>query len=155
VHEPFERLIECFTGHAVDRARLDGEGFDETRALEAAVAAGSRSAQLIVRLAMGIARYHFGDKREASEVLEAGRPFLDGVASTWHVPVFHQYAALAWCGAVETGGAKDGVPANVRDSLTELRALAAVSPVNFADRVAAVEAEVARVEAHVEGRSST
>jgi predicted ATPase len=143
VHEPFERLIECFTGRAENRARLDGGGFDESRALADAMAAGSRSAQCIVRLAMGIARYHFGDKAEASAVLEEARPFLDGVASTWHVPIFHQYAALAWCGARDAGAATERVPEFVRDSLAALRALAKVSAVNFVHRLALVEAEIA------------
>ena len=151
VHEPFERLIECFAGHAANRARLDGGGFDETKALAGAVAAGSRSAQCIVRLAMGIARYHFGDKKEARDVLEEARPFLDGVSSTWHVPMFHQYAALAGCALLATASGKAGVPETVRESLATLRTLAKVSEANFAHRVAMVDGEIARISGDIEG----
>ena len=95
VHEPFERLLAALTGRARDAARLDSDGFDEGAALDAARAAGSRSAQHILGLVTGVARYHFGSAGEASACLERARPFLDGVVSTWHTPMFHQYAALA------------------------------------------------------------
>jgi hypothetical protein len=136
VHEPFERVLACFTGRAKNPARLDGDGFDEQAALEAAQAAGSRSAQFIVRLLMGIVRYHFGDRREAARCLADARPFLDGVTSTWHVPMFHQYAALA------------GEP-RADDSLAALRALAVNGSVNFAHRVALVEGARAHAKGEV------
>jgi predicted ATPase len=150
VHAPFEQLLRCFTGKARDPARLDTPGtFDEAGALEAARAAGSRSAQCIVRLLMGIVRYHFGSAAEASACLELARPFLDGVASTWHVPIFHQYAALAVHALPEAE--RRPLRALAEASLSALRALAEQGPENFAHRVSLVEAESARADGDLEG----
>ena len=91
---------------------------------------------------MGIVRYHFGAPGEAMPHLSAARPFLDGVVSTWHVPVFHQYAALtAWA----LPEAERGPFAEAADeSLAALRRFAEHGPENFAHRVDLVEAEKAR-----------
>jgi hypothetical protein len=144
VHTPFEQVLRCFTGRTKNPARLDGDGFSEDAALAEARASGSRSAQQIVPLLMGIVRYHFGTIEEASACFELARPFLDGVVSTWHTPMFHQYSALAI----------HALPAEQRErhrahadaSLDALRALAADGAVNFAHRVALVEAESARAD---------
>ncbi|MGZ3456575.1 MAG: serine/threonine-protein kinase, partial [Polyangiales bacterium] len=144
VHVPFEQLLRCFTGRTKNPARLDGDGFSEEEALEAARASGSRSAQHIVRLLMGIVRYHFGSVKEASACLELARPFLDGVVSTWHTPMFHQYAALAIHGLPKEARAALREVADA--SLAALRAVAAESAVNFAHRVTLVEAESARAD---------
>ncbi len=144
VHRPFEQLLRCLTGKAHDPARLDGEGFQETVALDWARAVGSRSAQCLLQLLMGIARYHFGTASEASACLEAARPFLDGVASTWHVPMHHQYAALAIHGLPEAE--RGALLAQAEASLAALRALAAHGPENFEHRVALIEAERARAD---------
>jgi predicted ATPase len=138
VHEPFERLLASLTGRAEDPARLDGGGFDEDAALEAARVAGSRSAQHILRLVMGIARHHFGAAAEASACLERARPFLDGVVSTWHTPMFHQYAALAIHALPET--LRCALRAEAAASLAALKALAAAGAGNFLHRVHLVEA---------------
>lgn len=148
VHAPFEQLLRCFTGRARDPALLDGDGFDEAVALEAARAAGSRSAQHIVHLLMGIVRYHFGSTAEASACFEAARPFLDGVASTWHVPIFHQYAALAIHALYGDAREKLREPADA--SLAALRAFAAQGSENFAHRVDLVEAERARADGDID-----
>lgn len=142
VHTPFERLLACFTGGSKDPERLDGGDFTESAALATARSSGSRSAQCIVPLLMGIVRYHFGSVAEASARFESARPFLDGVASTWHVPIFHQYAALAIAALPEaerSALAKEGAA-----SLAALRALAEHGPANFAHRVTMVVAETAR-----------
>ena len=144
VHAPFEQALRCFVGRAESPASLNGSGFDEHAALELARASGSRSAQCIVRLLMGVVRYHFGSVVEASACLEAARPFLDGVMSTWHTPIFHQYAALAIHALPDTDRR------NLRDaadaSLAALRALAGHCAENFAHRVLLVEAESARAD---------
>ena len=73
VHVPFEQALRCFRGLTADPASLNGDGFDEAAALDVARASGSRSAQCIVRVVMGIVRYHFGSAAEASACLEAAR----------------------------------------------------------------------------------
>ncbi len=143
VHAPFEQLLRCFTGRAPDPARLVGEGFDETRALESARAAGSRSALQIIQMLAGMVRYRFGASG-ASESLEAARPFLDGVASTWHVPIFHQYAALAIHALLPE--ARAALRAHADADLAALRALAEHGPENFAHRATLVEAEALRAD---------
>ncbi len=133
---PFERLIACFTGSAADPATLDGDGFSEDEALAAARATGSRSAMALMPILMGIARYHAGKLAEASACFEQARPYLDGLASIWHVPIFHQYSALAIhaLGRTELAAEADA-------SLAYLRKLASdASEVNFGHRVALVEA---------------
>ncbi len=144
VHVPFEQLLRCFTGLSKNPARLDGDGFSEEEALADARASGSRSAQHIVPLLMGIVRFHFGSVNEASACLELARPFLDGVMSTWHTPIFHQYAALAIHGLPpkDRAALRDVADA----SLAALRAFAAESAVNFGHRVTLVEAESARAD---------
>jgi hypothetical protein len=145
VHVPFERAIDCMSGHTSNAASLNGEGFDEAIAVEAAQVTGSRSAQCILRLLMGIVRFHFGSIEAASDCFEAARPFLDGIVSTWHVPMFHQYAALAI----------HRLPKEKRAALLEkseadvaaLRTLAVHGPINFAHRVSLVDA----ARAHADG----
>lgn len=144
VHAPFEQALRCFAGRAHNPASLDGDGFDEADALRAAEASGSRSAQCIVRLLMGLVRYHFGSPAQASELLELARPFLDGVVSTWHVPMLHQYAALA-IHALPPERRRALLP-QADESLAALRALAAKAPDNFAHRVSLVSAESARTD---------
>ncbi len=135
VHVPFEQTLRCFLGLTANRASLDGNDFLETDALARARASGSRSAELIVRLQMAIVRFHFGKKSDALECLLVAEPFLDGVVSTWHVPMFHQYFALSiWSSVDRTHDAA------AEASLDALRALAADGPENFAHRVALVSA---------------
>lgn len=145
VHLPFERVISCMLGRAADASSLNGEGFDELIAMEAAEATGSRSAQCILRILMGIARFHFGSIEAASKCFEAARPFLDGVVSTWHVPMFHQYAALAIhrLPKRERAALLDRADSDV----TALRTLASHGPANFAHRVSLLEA----ARAHADG----
>jgi hypothetical protein len=141
VHAPFEQILRCFTGRTASRSSLDGDGFNELEALDAASRAGSRSAQCIVRLLMGIVRYHAGDFVAASARLEEARPFLDGVASNWHVPMLHQYAALA---ALRLPiDRRNRLAAATHESLQALRSLAVSGPENFAHRVLLVEASAA------------
>ncbi|MFO0684487.1 MAG: AAA family ATPase [Sandaracinus sp.] len=145
VHEPFERLLQCFVGRSRTPATLDGAGFEEARALAAAIASGSRSAQCIVPFLMGLVRYHFGSPAEASFHFERARPFLDGVASTWHHPMLHQYAALAiW--ALPASERSPALEAAADTSLEALRALASEAPHNFAHRASLVEGERARAQ---------
>jgi predicted ATPase len=144
VHRPFEQALRCFVGRARDPASLSDGGFDEDAELAQAAAIGSRSAQCIVRLLMGLVRYHFGTATDASACFELGRPYLDGVPSTWHVPIFHQYAALA-IHALPDAQRRPLLPSAEAD-LAALRALAAQCPGNFAHRAALVEAEGARAD---------
>jgi len=142
VHTPFEQALRCFLGQTPDPASLDDDRFSEAVALETARAVGSRSAQHIVSLLMGMVRYHFGTAASASHHLEEARPFLDGVASTWHVPIFHQYAALAvWA---LPSGERAALEGRAGESLAALRRFAEHGPENFAHRVDLVEAEEAR-----------
>ncbi|MFI5301975.1 MAG: hypothetical protein ACHREM_28120, partial [Polyangiales bacterium] len=152
IHEPWERLLHCFTGRAPDAARLNGGGFDEETALAAARETGSRSAQCMVRLVMGIVRFHFGSMSEASEVFEAARPYLDGIASAWHIPMFHQYAALAIHAL--PAERREALRPQAEASLAELRTLAAACPENFAHRVALVEAAGAAHEGRFDAAST-
>ena len=147
VHLPFEQLLRCFTGRTANPASLDGDGFEERAALAIAEASGSRSARCIVQLLMGIVRYHFGSIEEASACFEAARPFLDGVVSTWHIPILHQYAALAIHALPGARGLRDAADA----SLAALKALAAAGPENFEHRVRLVEAERARADDDLDG----
>lgn len=141
VHVPFEQALRCLTGGTRDPARLDGDGFDEQAALAEAARSGSRSAQCIVRLLMGFVRYHAGEIEAASRCFEEARPFLDGVVSTWHVPMLHQYAALA-IHRLPRDQRAELLPA-AEASLVALRALAEAGPANFAHRVELVTGEAA------------
>jgi predicted ATPase len=148
VHEPFEQVLRSFLGHHVDPACLDGEGYRLAQALEAARAAGSRSAQFLLQMLAGLLRYHFDTPAAASACFEAARPFLDGVVSTWHVPQFHQHSALAIYGLDAAGRA--ALAPQAEASLEALRALAVHGPDNFAHRVALLEGERARAEGDLE-----
>lgn len=145
VHAPFEQMIRCLLGQTQQPATLDGDGFDERQALSAAERAGSRSAQFLVQMLMGVARYHFGSAAEASALFEAARPFIDGVASTWHVPMFHQYAALAIY-AMDEGPQRDALLSRAVESEAALLPFVEAGPDNFAHRVTLLRAERARIE---------
>ncbi len=140
VHVPFEQAIRAFLGRTADPATLDGEAFQEDAALARARAVGSRSAQCIVRLLMGIVRLHFGRALDAVTHLEEARPFLDGVVSTWHVPMFHQYAAIAIWASPES----EALHPRAEESLAALCTFAEHGPDNFAHRVALALAMRAR-----------
>ncbi len=138
VHEPFEQVLKSFTGRTPSPASLDGDGFLESEALARAQASGSRSAQCLVPLTMGLVRYHFGSVSDACAQFEAARPFLDGVASTWHQPMLHQYAALAIWALPEAERAP--LEAHADESLRALQMLAEAAPANFSHRAQLVEA---------------
>ncbi len=153
VHTLFDRALRAFAGRTADPARLDGEGFDEEEALAFARGAGSRSAQFLLQWLRGMLRLHFASADEASALLESARPFLDGVASTWHVPVFHQYAAMAaWASARDEG--RSARLDAAAQSLRALEAFAEAGPENFAHRIALVRAERARAEGDLETAST-
>lgn len=144
VHEPFEALLRSLTGQNADPARLDGHGYSEAASLAAAEAAGSRSAMCLNRVVIGLARFHFASAEETSEVFEAARPYLDGMPSVWHTPIFHQHASLAILAL--PAAERTPLMAYVDESLAALNRLAEAAPFNFAHRVAMIEARRARVD---------
>ncbi|MGZ3454679.1 MAG: serine/threonine-protein kinase, partial [Polyangiales bacterium] len=99
VHEPFEQLLECLTGKVADPARLNDATFDEEALLARAAAEGSRSGIFVIRLVMGLARFWFGEIAEANECFDIARSYADAAPSVWHVPIMHQFGALAVCAA--------------------------------------------------------
>jgi hypothetical protein len=148
VHLPFEQVIRCFLGETPDPRSLDDAAYSEEAAVASAVADGSRSGQFLVRFCTGIARYCFGDPASASRTFAEIRPLLDGVPSSWHVPMFHQYAALAaWA---LPGPARAAAVEAAEESLAALRTFAQHGPENFAHRVDLVEAEKARASGDAE-----
>ena len=68
--------------------------------------------------------------------------------SIWHLPIRHQFTALAACAAYE--GTDDAQRPRLRESIAEsldaLERLAEHAPANFAHRVRMIEAEVARID---------
>jgi hypothetical protein len=92
---------------------------------------------MIMRLATGLARYHFGHAQAASECLQIARAHLGAAPSVWHHPIVHQFAGLAGCAVWET--LDDEGRAAIETSLAALRDLAAHAPMNFAHRVSLVE----------------
>jgi tetratricopeptide (TPR) repeat protein len=144
LHQPFEQLLRAYTGRTPDPSKLDDEGYSEARALAQAEAVGSRSAMCLIRVVMGFARYNQGSPEGASEAFEAARPYLDGMPSVWHTPMFHQFSALSILGLGDERRA--GLMPHVDSSLEALRGFAAANTVNFQHRVELVEAELARVQ---------
>ena len=143
-HVLFEQLLRNLLGQSDDPTTLDGPGFSETDALAAAEAAESHSGQCLTRIVMGVTRYTFGAVAEASRLFEEARPVRDGIASTWHVPIFLQFAALSIHGLPPEQ--REPLRAAADEDLAALRALAEHGAANFAHRVALVEAECARAD---------
>ena len=156
VHAPFEQLLKCWTGESPDPSRLNDATFDEGALLAQAAAEGSRSGILVLRLAMGLARFHFGRARDASACFEIARQHLDAGPSVWHIPILHQFAVLAGCAAWDELG--DDERAALRPKMTEsveaLRALAGHAPFNFAHRVSLVEGALRRIDGDTNGAFS-
>lgn len=146
VHAPFEQLLKCLTGRIADPARLDDETFSERAELEQAAAEGSRSGIFVLRVVMGLARFWFGDPAEAAECFAIARSYADAAPSVWHVPIMHQFGALALCRAWDRIDDRAAARATIDASLEVLRTLARHSPVNFAHRVRLIEAELARID---------
>lgn len=144
VHEPFEQLLRALTGRTPDASSLDTQAFSESASLASAQAAGSRSAMCLNRVVIGLARYTMGTPASASEVFEAARPYLDGMPSVWHTPMFHQFASLAILGLEPS--ARAPLRQHVAASIDTLEKLADAGPMNFAHRLALVQAEQARVD---------
>jgi predicted ATPase len=143
LHQPFEQLLRALTGRTPDPAALDDERYSAAEALAIGERAGSRSALALIRTVMGIAAYAHGEPQKASAIFERARPYLDGMPSVWHLPIFHQLSALATLRL--DPAAREPLMAHVETSLDVLRALAEAGPMNFAHRVLLVEAERARV----------
>jgi len=139
VHAPFEQLLKCLTGATADPSSLDDALFDERALLAQSEAEGSRSGIFVQRLVMGLTRYWFGKFEDACECFAIARTYADAAPSVWHVPIMHQYGALAAC-------AVRGDRASIESSVGALRTLASHSPVNFAHRVSLIEGELARVD---------
>ncbi len=148
VHAPFEQLLKCWTGRKAEPSSLNDDSFDEQSALEAAAAEGSRSGIFVARGVMGLARYHFGDAKEASAQFEIARDYLDAGPSVWHIPILHQFAALSACAAWSSfdEAERAAIRPKIDASLSELRKLAGHAPVNFAHRVSLVEGAIAGIE---------
>lgn len=153
VHEPFEQLLKALTGKLPHAPSLDDDTFNETVRLATAAADGSRSGIFVLRVAMGLSRFYLGEPREASAQFEHARAYLDAAPSVWHVPILHQFAALAACSILDTASEAERATLHekIAASLDALRALAAHAPINFAHRVSLVEAELARVSGDVNG----
>jgi len=138
VHAPFEQLLKCLTGDKPDAWSLNDATFDERALLAESEAHGSRSGIFVLRVVMGLARYWFGKPAEAHECFAVARAYADAAPSVWHVPIMHQFSALAACAI--------GDRETARQSLEPLRALAGHAPVNFAHRVSMIEGELARLD---------
>lgn len=156
VHAPFEQVLKCWTGAARDPSCLNDASFDEQALLAAAAAEGSRSGICVLRLAMGLVRFHFGRARAASECLEIARAHLDAAPSVWHIPILHQLAALAACAAWGEMSEEEraAMRPKIEASLQALRALAGHAPINFAHRVSLVEGELRRIDGDTSGALS-
>ena len=156
VHAPFEQLLKCLTGGMSDPSSLNDRELDEQTLLATSAAEGSRSGIYVLRVAMGLARYHFGRAKEASECFEVARQHLDAAPSVWHVPIMHQFAILSACAAWgELGEAERAALRPRMDaSLQALRTLAGHAPINFAHRVSLAEGELRRIDGDPSGAFS-
>jgi len=144
VHEPFEQLLRAYLGMLDDPKCLDGDGFSEAAALAATRETGSSAGEALLQTVMGIARYSFGDPADAHRCFAAVRPMLSAMPSVWHVPMFHQYAALSIFALDDDARAAHA--ADAAADLEAMRKLAEQGPENFAHRVVLLEAESARAE---------
>jgi predicted ATPase/signal transduction histidine kinase len=144
VHLPIARAVHQMAGSASgDAARLDSADFDEAEALQSARDTHNRSAVFILLLQMTLLRYHFVSADEAWELASEAWEYQDGVPSTYHLPVFHQYAALSALGADLSGEARVKALSRVEQSLAHLRAWAEAGPINHRHRVLLIEGELA------------
>lgn len=48
---------------------------------------------------MGLARWTFGEAKEASACFERASAHVDAALSVWHQPIMHQFAARSACTA--------------------------------------------------------
>ncbi|HVV82166.1 MAG TPA: hypothetical protein VHE35_03775, partial [Kofleriaceae bacterium] len=153
VHQPFEQLLRGLTGRLPAPPRLDDAGFDEEAHVAAAARDGSRSGVFIARLVMGLSRFLLGEPREAFAHLELARGHVDAAPSTPHLPVLHQYAALAACARYAGAGPDERARLDdvIDGSLEALGKVAAHAPVNVAHRIELVQAERARVHGDRDG----
>ncbi|MFO0554100.1 MAG: AAA family ATPase [Polyangiaceae bacterium] len=146
VHAPFEQLLKGLTGRLADPSRLDDESYSESTWLAQLEAEGSRSGVYVLLVAMGLARWFFGDPAEASACFERAKTYLNAAPSVWHGPIMHQYGALSACLSLATtddATRRAKLESSVAASLRVLRKLATFSEANFAHRVALVEGALA------------
>ncbi|MCB9656382.1 MAG: protein kinase [Sandaracinaceae bacterium] len=152
LHAPFEQLLRALTGAKDEPWTLDDADFDEASILAADVEAGARGSIAIHHVVIGMARYHFGRPRAASEHFERARGYLDAIPSCWMLPLFHQFAVLAGCAA--WGDLSADERAALRPSLDAsreaLRTLAQHAPMNFAHRLTLAEGALMQVDGDAE-----
>ena len=153
IHAPFEQLLKALTGVKQEPWNLNDADFNEDNAIAMTIEAGSRSGLAVQHVAIGMARYYFGKPAEASSHLEAARPLLDSVPSTWLIPLCHQFASLAGCACWEQldSQARAQLRPKMEESLEALRSFAAHGPANFANRVSQIEGELQRIDGNLDG----
>jgi len=148
VHEPFEQLVKAMLGKLEDPSTLDDESFSEVAHLAKVEDSGSRSGVFLMNHIKGFQLVHFGDPAEALRRFEVAGQYADAVPSIWHLPIRHQYtalaAAMAWDRADEAQ--RPALRERLDESFDALKRLAGHNRANFAHRVQLVEAEIARIE---------
>lgn len=147
LHTTVEQYLKALTGRSKTPWTLDDENFDEQTVLAQTEASGSRSGVFVLHFLMGMARFYFGRQAEAAACFVHARRCADSAPSTWHIPILHQFGALAACHVVanETDEeAKGQLWAIVDDCLAALKRLAGHHDGNFGHRVLIVEGEILR-----------
>ncbi|MCA9778677.1 MAG: diguanylate cyclase, partial [Candidatus Eremiobacteraeota bacterium] len=144
---PMARLVKNLRGDGDGPARLVGSDYDERDHLRQLKELNTRGAVFCVAVSGMVARYLFGEAKEALELADELAEYADGVQGTYQVIAWAQYRTLA---AIKTC---TGEPAAVAETLADiapqrdlLKLLAKTSPENFKHRVWLIEAEVARLE---------
>lgn len=149
VHMPFVQLLKGLTGRLERPSSLDDEAFHEARNLSEAYAMGSQAGAFIHHYAMGLARYAFGEPHDALNYLREAKARLNASKSVWHIPMLHQYFALAVCRSLVLDPELDEsvlLLESARDSLAALERLAGHHAGNFAHRLSLVRGALAQLE---------
>lgn len=140
-HQAARNLVES----SAEPWRLAGPVLDVASARPVWEAAGNRMAlsnALTARLFLSVV---FERWEEASQLADEGATVLDSVLSQFNQPLHHFLSGLARLGAVGAGQASLELLAKVDEDLAKLRTWADAAPVNFAQKVALLDAERARV----------
>ncbi len=146
-HIPWHQAVANLTGSSAEPWRLRGPICDAEPSKAGWLAAGNRMAVANALLAEIMLAYMFGQHGAALALLDTAAGFLDAVLSQFNQPLHYYYDALtrlALCTDAPPD-AREAHLAKVEADLELLRGWARSAPLNFAHKVALIEAERLRV----------
>jgi diguanylate cyclase (GGDEF)-like protein/PAS domain S-box-containing protein len=144
----YQQAVQNLLGQSSHPCHLRGAAYDEEQMWPQHQQANDKTAMYVAHLLKGILCYLFGDSEQALEHATSAEQYIDAATGMILVPLHHFYATLARLACLETRAAdtRASLLEQAHESYQQMQHWARHAPMNYAHRVALIEAEFARVE---------